>query len=122
MKGGDKITEPKKTTRAKRVKRTPQTLALVNANRFVRHLISVTNEAKALKSRINELPASDFSEIAIGFNNVLSDHIPQLSEQIFTVTEKEHVDSPEPEPETSFSDYMTQPTKPEIPESDNEGE
>lgn len=117
MKGGDKI-----TTKSKRVKRSANEIALVQANRFVRHLQSVVNEAKALKSRINDLPASDFSPIAVGFNNVLNDNIPQLTEQVFAVTEKEHVDSPTPEPDTSFSDYMTQSTEPETPDEDIKGE
>lgn len=121
MIGGDTIGKDKK-----RVKRSANEIAMVQANRFVRHLQSIVNEAKALKSRISDLPASDFTPIAVGFNNVLNDNIPQLTEQVFAVTEKEHVDSPTPEPETSFSDYMnpTSESESETPtsESENEGE
>lgn len=76
-----------------------------------------------MKTRINDLPADDFSEIAIGFNNVLNENVPQLSEQVFIVTEKDSVDSPTTESESNFSTYMTQePTPDETPDEDNKEE
>ncbi|GAH47394.1 unnamed protein product [marine sediment metagenome] len=82
------MSDKKDTGKAKRVKRSPKVISTVRAERLVTHLTSVVNEAKALKIRINDLPAGDFSEMANGFNNVIEHFSPMLLELPFETTEK----------------------------------
>ena len=102
---GEKKTE-KKTTRAKKQSRSKNEICLENAEKLVSKSETFLKNAQNLKDKINSLGGGDFSKMAIGFNNLVSEAIETLEQMPFATTEREEMVSTTSSGK-SFADYQT---------------
>lgn len=101
--------------RAKKQSRSKKEICLENAEKLVSKSETFLKNAQNLKDKINSLGGGDFSKMAIGFNNLVSEAVETLNAMPFATTEREEMVSATSSGK-SFSDYQ----KEKEPETETE--
>jgi len=114
------ITGCEKLGKTKRVKRTAREIAIEKAEKLVKDSQSVLKQAKAMRMRINDLPVGDFSEIAIGFNNLIAESVTELSTLPFQVTSKPEEPEITETESVGFAHFMNPSETPSETENETE--
>lgn len=105
--------------RAKKQSRTRIEICNENANKLVSKTENFLKTAQDLKDKINGLGGKEFSQMAIGFNNLINESIDTLTPLPFESTEREETTIATTKTGKTFADYQKE--KPE-PESEKAGE